>query len=323
MTKVLVTREIPEEGRKKLEKDMEVVVNTADRPITKEELQEGLQDADALYCMLVDKIDREVLEAAPRLKVIANMAVGVDNIDLEACTEKGIVVTNTPGVLTDATADLAWALLLAVSRCIVEGDRYVRDEKFNGWAPLLLVGGDLKGMNLGIIGMGRIGQAVARRGLGFGMNILYYQRNRLFEEEERELEATYLPLDDLVRQADYLTLHLPYYPEVHHIINGERLQMMKSTAYLINTARGAHVDERALVKCLQEGVIAGAGLDVYEREPHLAPGLVELNNVVLAPHTGSATAWTRRTMALMSAESIVKVLKGEKPDYVVNSQVYK
>jgi len=321
MAKVLVTREIPEEGMEILKKNFEVQVNTEERPITKKEMLEGIKDADALFCMLVDKVDREVIEAAPKLKVVANMAVGVDNIDIEACTEKGIVVTNTPGVLTDATADLAWALLLSISRRIVESDRYVRQGKFNGWAPLLYVGGDLKGMTLGIIGMGRIGQAVARRGVGFGMNIVYNQRKQLPEEKEKELNATCLPLDDVIRQADYLTLHLPYYPEVHHLLNWDRLNMMKHTAYLINTARGAHVDERALVALLRQGRIAGAALDVYDQEPNLAPGLVELDNVVLAPHIGSASNWTRRTMAQMSAESIVQVLNGECPEHVVNPDV--
>lgn len=322
MANAYITREIPGEGMKLLDHSFNVKVNNQDRPVTREELMEGVKDADALLCMLVDKADREVLEAAPRLKVVANMAVGVDNIDLQACTEKGIVVTNTPGVLTDATADLAWALILGVSRRIVEGDRFVREGRFDGWAPLLYVGGDLKGMTLGIIGMGRIGQAVARRGKGFGMNIVYHQRNRLPAETEEELGATYLSLDEVIREADYLTLHLPYSPEVHHIINRERLQMMKSTAYLINTARGAHVDEQALVEHLREGRIAGAGLDVYEKEPALAPGLVKLDNLVLAPHTGSASTWTRNTMAQMSAESMVKVLNEERPDYVANPKVY-
>jgi len=320
MATIFITREIPESGLKLLEKH-KLIVNPAPRPVTRQELVEGLKEADALLCMLVDKVDREVIESAPRLKIVANMAVGVDNIDIEACTERGIVVTNTPGVLTEATADLTWALLLAVARLVVEGDRYVREGKFNGWAPLLLVGADLHGKTLGIIGMGRIGQAVARRALGFGMNIVYYQRRRLPLHSEQELKATYLPLDDVIREADFLTLHLPYYPEVHHLINRERLNLMKPTAYLINTARGAHIDEQALVEHLRARKIAGAALDVYEREPHLTPGLAELDNVVLAPHTGSASASTRSLMAEMAALSIVQVLGGEKPEHVVNPEV--
>ncbi|MGB4682430.1 MAG: D-glycerate dehydrogenase [Firmicutes bacterium] len=320
MATIFITREIPESGLKLLEKH-KLIVNPAPRPVTRQELVEGLKEADALLCMLVDKVDREVIESAPRLKIVANMAVGVDNIDIEACTERGIVVTNTPGVLTEATADLTWALLLAVARRVVEGDRYVREGKFNGWAPLLLVGADLHGKTLGIIGMGRIGQAVARRALGFGMNIVYYQRRRLPLHSEQELKATYLPLDDVIREADFLTLHLPYYPEVHHLINRERLNLMKPTAYLINTARGAHIDEQALVEHLRARKIAGAALDVYEREPHLTPGLAELDNVVLAPHTGSASASTRSLMAEMAALSIVQVLGGEKPEHVVNPEV--
>lgn len=320
MATIFITREIPESGLKLLEKH-KLIVNPAPRPVTRQELVEGLKEADALLCMLVDKVDREVIESAPRLKIVANMAVGVDNIDIEACTERGIVVTNTPGVLTEATADLTWALLLAVARRVVEGDRYVREGKFNGWAPLLLVGADLHGKTLGIIGMGRIGQAVARRALGFGMNIVYYQRRRLPLHSEQELKATYLPLDDVIREADFLTLHLPYYPEVHHLINREKLNLMKPTAYLINTARGAHIDEQALVEHLRARKIAGAALDVYEREPHLTPGLAELDNVVLAPHTGSASASTRSLMAEMAALSIVQVLGGEKPEHVVNPEV--
>ena len=322
MNKVFITRQIPEAGLNILQNEFTVRVNRQERPLQKAELMEEISNATALYCMLVDRIDREVPEAAPDLKVVANMAVGVDNIDIPACTEHGIVVTNTPGVLTEATADLAWALILAVSRRIVEGDRFVREGKFNGWAPLLLVGGDFCGTTLGIIGMGRIGQAVARRSRGFGMQIVYNQRHRLPQEVEEELQATYLPLEDVIRQADYLTLHLPYYPEVHHLLNRERLQLLKPTAYLINTARGAHVDEEVLIEHLRADKIAGAGFDVYEHEPRLSPGLTELENVVLAPHTGSASVWTRRTMAEMCAQNITQVLNGRRPEHVVNPEVY-
>lgn len=322
MATIFITREIPAEGLILLEDNNRIKLNIAERAVTREELLAGVKKADALLCMLTDRIDGDVVESAPDLKIVANMAVGVDNIDVEACTGQGIVVTNTPGVLTEATADLTWALLLAVSRRVVEGDRFMRKGKFKGWAPLLFVGGDLHGKTLGIIGMGRIGQAVARRAAGFGPRIVYYKRERLSLKVEKELKAAYLPLNDVVREADYLTLHLPYYGEVHHLMNRERLEMMKPTAYLINTARGAHIDERALVEHLKNKKIAGAALDVYEKEPLLTPGLIGLDNLVLAPHTGSAGKSTRRIMAEMAAGSIVAVLKGERPDHVVNPEVF-
>lgn len=319
---VFVTRKIPDEGMKILNEDFDVRVYDDDnRPVTRADLLEQVKDASAVLSMLNDKINREVLDAAPDLKVVANMAVGTDNIDIDACTEKGIVVANTPGVLTEATADLTFALLLSISRRIVEGDAYVREGQFSGWDPLLFLGGELYNKTLGIIGMGRIGQAVARRAKGFGMNIIYHNRSPVKGEISQQLEAVYLSVDEVVQQADYLTLHLPYYPQVYHIINRERLHMMKPTSYLINTARGAHVDEYSLVDCLKNGKIAGAALDVFEKEPQLTPGLEKLNNVVLAPHVGSAGRETRSTMSRMAAESIRDVLQGKTPEYIVNTQV--
>ena len=319
---IFVTRQIPGDGMQILENIGNVEVHKGRKPVSPEGLLEGIKSVDALCCMLTDRVSKEVIEAAPRLRIVANMAVGVDNIDISACTERGIVVTNTPGVLTNATADLTWALLMAVSRRIVEGDHYVRSGKFTGWNPSLLLGGDFYGKNLGIVGMGRIGQAVARRGRGFGMNTIYCSRNRLPEEVENELGATHLSLEEVVCQADYLTLHLPYYSQVHHLIDRDKLRMMKPTAYLINTARGAHVDEKALLEHLQAGAIAGAALDVYENEPHLTAGLADLDNVVLAPHMGSASTSTRHRMAQMIAKDIEAVLNDERPTYVVNSDVY-
>ena len=321
--KIFITRKISEDVMQILESMGTVEVYQGERPIPREKLLEGVKEAEALYCMLTDRVNKEIIEAAPRLRIVANMAVGVDNIDILACKERGIVVTNTPGVLTNATADLTWSLLLAVSRNIVNGDRYMREGKFVGWGPLLFVGGDYFGKNLGIIGMGRIGQAVARRGQGFGMNMIYYQRNRLPDKVERELGAKYLSMEEVIREADYLTLHLPYYPQVHHLIIQEKLGMMKPTAYLINTARGAHVDEKALVEHLKARRIAGAALDVYENEPQLASGLADLDNVVLAPHMGSASVSTRHQMALMVAKDIAAVLNGEEPMHVVNPDVYR
>ena len=322
MPAIFITKEISGEGLELLKKEHRLQINSTDRPVTLQEMLDGIREADALLCMLSDRVGREIIENAPNLKVVANLAVGVDNIDVEACTSRGIVVTNTPGVLTEATADLTWALLLAVTRRVVEGDCFVRAGKFKGWGPLLFVGGDLHGKTLGIIGMGRIGCAVARRGAGFGMRIIYYQRERLPAAVEKELKAAYLPLNKVVGEADYLTLHLPYYPEVHHFINEERLGMMKPNAYLINTARGAHIDEQALVKHLKANKIAGAALDVYEKEPQLSPGLVGLKNVVLSPHTGSASAVTRRLMTEMAVKSIVAVLNGKRPEHVVNPEVF-
>jgi len=322
LPKIFVTREIPVDGMQLLESIGNIDIHKGKRPVSQEELVRGVKGADALCCMLTDQVSKEVVGAASHLRIVANMAVGIDNIDISACTEKGIVVTNTPGVLTDATADLAWALLMAVSRRIIEGDHYVRAGKFTGWDPVLLLGGDFCGKNLGIVGMGRIGQAVARRGRGFGMNIIYHSRNRLPEDIEDGLGATYLPLEKLVCEADYLTLHLPYYSEVHHLIDRQKLRMMKPTAYLINTARGAHVDERALLEHLKAGRIAGAALDVYEREPQLTAGLADLDTVVLAPHMGSASASTRRRMAQMVAKDVEAVLNDKRPTYAVNPDVY-
>lgn len=320
--KVFVSRRIPEEGLNILQECFEVEVNPLDRPLSWAELTDSLQGCSALLCMLNDRVDRELLEKVPGLRVVANMAVGTDNIDVRGCTQREVVVTNTPGVLTEATADLTFALLLAVSRRVVEGDRYVRAGSFDGWDPLLFVGADLHGRVLGIIGMGRIGQAVARRARGFGMKILYHNRRQLPEETTRSLEAVYASLDEVVQGADFLSLHLPYSPEVHHLLDRGRLEMMKSTAYLINTARGAHVDEQALVEHLRQKRIAGAALDVYEQEPAIAPGLVELDNVVLAPHLGSAAHDTRRTMAVMASRSIVEVLEGRRPSHIVNPEVF-
>ncbi|MDO9534489.1 MAG: D-glycerate dehydrogenase [Bacillota bacterium] len=320
--KVVITRKMPEEGLRLLDGKYTINLNEKDRPVTRNELKELLFDASALLCMLNDTVDEAILKGAPKLKIVSNLAVGTNNVDLKACTRMGIVVTNTPGVLTEATADLTFALLLAVTRRIVEGDRFIRDGKFDGWDPLLFVGGDLYGKTLGIIGMGRIGQAVARRARGFGMKIVYNNRKPVSEETARLLEASYAPLEEVIRQADFLTLHLPYYPEVHHLINGERLKIMKPGAYLINTARGAHLDEKSLVEHLKEKRIAGAALDVFENEPELAPSLTGLDNVVLVPHLGSASAHTRKKMAVMAAESICDLLDGRKPERVVNREVY-
>jgi glyoxylate reductase len=257
-----------------------------------------LGGVDALLCLLTDRIDAGVLEGAERLRIVANMAAGTDNVDLAAAERLGVAVTNTPDVLSEATADLAFALLLAVARRLVEADRWVRSGRFTGWSPDLLLGLDVSGRTLGIVGAGRIGQAMARRAKGFGMQVLARGRH------------TGPPLEELLERSDFLSLHVPLGPATRHLIGAPELRRMRPHAVLINTARGPVVDEAALVRALREGWIAGAGLDVYEREPALAPGLVELDNVVLAPHVGSATRGTRARMAEIAAENIIACLAG-------------
>ena len=321
--KVYVTRLLPGGALDRLREECEVDLNTEDRAPSKEEMIEHVRGKDGLLCLLTDKVDSEVMDAAgPNLKVISNYAVGFDNIDVEAATERGIVVTNTPGVLTETTADLAWALLMAVARRIVEADKFTRAGKFKGWSPTLLLGTDVYGKTLGIIGFGRIGRAVARRAKGFDMRVLYYDVERAPEEVERELNAQYVDLETLLKESDYISIHTPLTPETRHMIGERELRMMKPTAYLINTARGPIVDEAALVRALKEGWIKGAALDVFENEPELTPGLAELDNVVLAPHIGSASTETRSKMADMAVDNLLSVLRGERPENIVNPEVW-
>ena len=264
----------------------------------------------------------EVLQQAPKLRVVSNTGVGYDNIDVAACTRRRIPVTNTPGVLTETTADLAMALLLAVARRMVEGDRFVRDGQWREWKWDLLHGVDVHGKTLGLLGFGRIGQAMARRGRGFSMRILYHARHRVAESMERELEARYVDRDTLLGESDFLSLHLPLTPETRHVIGAKEFALIKPTAFLINTARGAVVDEEALAEALKAHRIAGAGLDVFEREPWVHPALLEMKNVVLMPHVGSATAETRLKMAMLAAENLLAALDGRRPPNVVNPEIY-
>jgi glyoxylate reductase len=321
-SRVLVTRALPEAGLVRLHQSCDVTIFSDERQPTRAELIELLPRYDALLCTLVDGIDRDVLQAGEKLQVISNYAVGYNNIDISAATTLGIPVTNTPGVLTNATADMAFALLMAVTRRIVESDAFVRAGKWTGWEPQMLLGMELGGKTLGIVGAGRIGLAFAKRARAFEMNVLYNNRRRLDEATEREYGLTYVDLDTLVEQSDVVSLHLPYSHESHHLFDAQMFQRMKRTAYLINTARGPIVDEAALVDALRDGEIAGAGLDVFEEEPQVHPGLLSLANVVLAPHLGSATLETRTKMAELAAENVVRVLNGETPVSLVNPDVW-
>lgn len=311
--KVGVTRGIPESGLAYLrDQGVTVDLHPEDRPMSIEELTALASRVDGLITQLVDRVDAPLLSAAPRLRVVANYAVGFDNIDVKAARARGVVVTNTPDVLTDATADLAWGLLLAAARRVVEGDRLVRDGKFLGWAPLLHRGVDVAGKSLGLVGAGRIGSAVARRARGFNMRILYWGR-RSNTALEQESGARRVSLEELLTESDFVSLHVPLAPETRYLIDEKALARMKPTAVLVNTARGPVVDEAALVRALRERKIFAAGLDVFEKEPALTPGLAELPNVVLAPHAGSATFDTRDRMARLAAENVWAVLSGRPP----------
>ncbi|MCP5002967.1 MAG: D-glycerate dehydrogenase [Planctomycetes bacterium] len=319
---VYITRGIPDEGISKLKECYGTVeINPDDRPLTYDELLEQVKGRDAILTMLSDRIDAQLLNEAKNLKVIANYAVGFDNIDIAAATSHGIVATNTPGVLTEATADMAWALIFAVARRIVEGDRVTRKGEFTGWSPLFLLGNDLVGKTLGIIGSGRIGTAMALRSRGWCMKVLYTSQKNNNTMLEEKLNAKRVALETLLKESDFISLHTPLTEETRHMIGRDEFAIMKRTSYLINTARGAVIDEAAMVDALRNNRIAGAGLDVYEEEPELKPGLSALDNVVLAPHLGSATVETRSRMSIMAAESIIAVLKGQKPENCLNPEV--
>jgi len=319
--KVLVTQRIPEPGVEMLDAECDVEVLKETGIPSKSELLEAIGGKDGLLCLLTDVVDVDVMEAAPTLRVISNYAVGFDNVAVDAATQRGIAVTNTPGVLTETTADLTWALLLAVARRIAEADKWTRAGNYRGWDPLLLLGTDVYGKTLGILGMGRIGRAVARRARGFDMHVIYYDTRRASRDVEESLRLEFLSKDEVITNADYLSVHAPLTPETRHMIGARELRMMKRSAYLINVARGPVVDEKSLVEALSEGMIAGAAFDVYEDEPNLAPGLTELDNVVLAPHIGSATTETRSKMAVMAAQNLLAVLKGEAPEHCANPEV--
>lgn len=323
MTRLLITRRIPDSGLLPLGGlDLDIDIRQGDDAIPRAELLERASGCTALITFLSDPVDDALLDAAgPNLKVVANFAVGYDNVDVAACTARGVAVTNTPGVLTDATADLAWALLLAIGRRVVEGHKLAASGSWNGWKPLELVGVGLAGKTLGLVGMGRIGSAVARRALGFGMQVIYHNRRR-DPAADRELNAGYrAELYDLLRDSDVVSIHTPLTPETRHMIAAPEFEIMKATALLINTARGPIVDERALVEALDKGSIRGAGLDVFEEEPAIHPGLLTLDNVVLAPHLGSATEEARGAMARLCGEGVAGVLQGKRVEHLLNPEV--
>ncbi|UCE37539.1 MAG: D-glycerate dehydrogenase [Thermoplasmata archaeon] len=321
MKQVFITRALPEPGIRMLKEKYEVEVNPHDRVLTKEEIASGVKDVDALVCLLTDTIDKDIIEAGSNLKIISNYAVGYNNIDVDYATSKGIIVTNTPGVLSETTADLAFALLIATARRIPEGDKFMREGKFRGWAPELMLGTDVYGKTLGVIGLGRIGILVAKRALGFDMQVLYHSANRK-PNVEQELGVKYAELDELLNKSDFVSLHVPLTSATKGLIGKREFELMKPSAILINTSRGEVVDEPALLEVLKDKKIRGAGLDVFWGEPtNVNPKLYELDNVVLAPHMGSASLETRSKMAEMAASAVIDVLEGRKPTHIVNPEV--
>ena len=320
--KVLVTRRVPEEGLQPLRAACEVRVWDSDDPVPRDSLLRDVAGADGLYCLLTERVDAEVLNAAPRLKVVSNMAVGFDNIDVAECTRRRIPVGNTPGVLTETTADLTWALLMAAARRVVEGVDYVRAGRWTTWGPLLLRGPDVHGATLGIFGFGRIGQAVARRARGFDIRLLYHDRVR-DAQAEAELGATFVDFEALLRQSDFLTIHASLNPETRHVFDAGALSKMKSSAVLVNAARGPLVEPQALHDALKTGRLFAAALDVTDPEP-LPAGhpLLSLPNCLVVPHIGSASSGTRAKMAAMAAENLLAGLRAERLPNCVNPAVY-
>jgi glyoxylate reductase len=320
VARIVVTREIPEPGIELLRGAGELWVSPHDRALSVEELHAAVAGADAVVALLHDRIDDDLFRAAgPQLRVVANVAVGYDNVDVPAATRHRVLITNTPGVLTDATADLAIALMLMVTRRLAEGERLIRSRAPWRWNMFMLLGSGVQGRTLGIVGLGSIGQATARRARAFGMEIVYTQRTRAAAELEAELGGPrHLELDELLATSDVVSLHCPLTAETHHLIDAARLAQMKPSAYLVNTARGPVVDEAALARALRDRVIAGAALDVFEREPEVDENLVALDNAVLVPHLGSATVETRSAMAELAARNVLAVLAGDSPPTPVN-----
>lgn len=319
---VLITRPIPSIAYKLLDQQNinYQVFPREDRMITKPELLSRCKSVKGIISLLTDRIDQEVIKAASNLIVIANYAVGFDNIDIGYATDQGVMVTNTPGVLTDATADLTMALILSLIRRITQADQFTREGKFQGWSPTLLIGGDLAGKNFGLIGIGRIGQAVAQRITGFKVNLVYNSRSPK-PDFETKYNAVFLDLPELLEQADIISIHVPLTDRTHHLLNKNNMKLLKPDCYLINTSRGPVIDESELVELLKQDRIGGAALDVFENEPELTPGLTDLENVILTPHIGSASEYTRNKMAEIAATNVIQALSGKIPNNLINREV--
>lgn len=317
---VLITSELFQKAYDILKDDCNLEIHKKDRPMTREELENSIKNKDGILTMLTERIDQELIELNPDLKIIANCAVGYDNINIDACNKYNIKVSNTPDILTNTTADFAWAMLMSLSRKVVEADKKVRNSGFYGWGLSDFLGTDINNKTLGIIGLGRIGQAVAKRAQGFNMNIIYNDVNRNKNLEE-ELNIEYKEFDGLLAESDYIIIFVPLLPSTKHLIGEEELDKMKDTAYLINIARGGIVDEKSLEKALKTNQIAGAALDVYENEPEVSNGLKELNNVILTPHIASASKATREKMAEVAARNLLSGLKDQEVENIVNPEV--
>ena len=318
--RVLATRPIFAPLHPVLEEQLEMEYWQERERMPRAELLKRIGEKDGVICITTDKIDEELLAAAPKLRLVTTISVGVDHINLDACTRRNVIVTNTPGVLDDTTADLAWALMMAVARRIVEGDTWTRSGTWNGLEFDHFLGTDIWGKTLGVIGFGRIGREMARRASGFKMHVIYNNRNRVSAAIEQELRATFASVDALLAESDFVSLHVPLRADTRHLISGASFEKMKRTAFLINTARGPIVDENALVDALEKGVIAGAGLDVYEQEPKVHPGLIQRRNVVLAPHIGSATTDTRMAMAKLAVQNALAFFEGRTPPNALNAR---
>ena len=319
--RILVCREVFPEVLERLRQHFEVDDNQADVILGIEGLKARLADKAGALTAATDPVTAEVIAAAPQLKAVCNFAVGYNNIDLAACTKAGVMATNTPGVLDDTTADLAWALLMATARRLPAAERWLRNGEWKGWQFIQWLGSDVHHATLGILGMGRIGQTVARRALGFDMKVIYHNRSRLSDEQEASIRATWVDKETLLRQSDFLVLLLPYSPATHHTIGAAELALMKPTAHLINVARGGIVDDEALISALRQRRLAGAGLDVFEGEPKFNPGFLELDNVALTPHIGSSSSATRMAMAMRAADNLIAALAGQRPPNLLNPEV--
>ncbi len=320
--KIFITKKLPKPALALLHKYFQVEIFGEERPIKKTELKKFIYDKIGVIPLLTDIIDKEIMKSALKLKIIANYAAGYNNIDISEATKRNIMVTNTPDVLTETTADLTFGILLTIARRICEAERFLRTRKFKGWAPMLLLGTDVHHKVLGIIGMGRIGKAVAQRALGFKMKIIYYDKIRLSPIEEIKSSLTFKPLKFILKNADFVTIHTPLTRETHHLFSDKEFSLMKKTAFIINTARGPIIDEKALIKALKKQRIAGCALDVFENEPEISEELIKMDNVLLLPHIGSATLETRTSMAFMCAENLITALiKNRIPPNLVNPEV--